>query len=162
MILTLERFHSTHDATLGILWLNCKFECFTLEDEYRPEKVASDTRIPEGKYRIRPRTAGGMIQRYKERFPWHKGMLWLQDVQGFEWIYIHVGNTDADTEGCILVGSGCDPDKMRLHASVPAYERLYDAVYAAAEAGVLEIEIIDRDIRDTVVFPHVTMEELGP
>lgn len=142
-MLTLERFHSTDDATLGLLWRG-KFECFTLEDEHRAEKVKDETRIPQGTYKIIPRLEGGMIQRYKQRFPWHKGMLWLQDVPNFQFVYIHVGNTDEDTSGCILVGDGCDTS-MKLTSSVRAYKRLYEAVYPESLSGTLSIEIVDRD-----------------
>ena len=34
----------------------------------------------------------------------HKGMLWVRDVPGFEYILIHTGNTDEHTSGCLIVG----------------------------------------------------------
>ena len=34
----------------------------------------------------------------------HKGMLWVRDIPGFEYILIHTGNTDEHTSGCLLVG----------------------------------------------------------
>ena len=34
----------------------------------------------------------------------HKGMLWVRDVPGFEYILIHTGNTDEHTAGCLIVG----------------------------------------------------------
>lgn len=145
MKLLLERMVSDDEVTIGMLWLEDRAVCFTLEDEYRTVKVAAETRIPAGTYRIAPRTEGGMIQRYKRRFPWHKGMLHLLDVPGFKYVYIHVGNTDADTAGCILVGRGADLGRMSIQGSVPAYQALYGKIYDAAEAGELEITIEDRD-----------------
>lgn len=145
MKLTLERIKSNDEATIGNLWLDGRLLWFSLEDEYRLEKVAAETRIPAGTYQICPRLGGGMIQRYKRRFPWHQGMLHLQDVPGFKYVYIHVGNTDEDTAGCILVGYGADLRSMTIQASTPAYAELYEKIYAAANAGDLEITIEDRD-----------------
>ncbi len=145
MSLVLKRVKSDADTTIGNLWLDGKLFCFALEDEHRDVKVASETRIPTGTYQILPRLAGGMIQRYKKRFPWHRGMLHLQNVPGFKYVYIHVGNTDEDTAGCVLVGFGTDLRKMTLQSSVAAYKALYERVYAAAEARELEITIEDRD-----------------
>lgn len=143
--LTLERLASDGDATIGLLKIDGQPECFTLEDERRDVKIAGETRIPAGVYPIKSRDAGGLVQRYKKRFSWQRGMLWLQMVPGFQWIYIHIGNDDGDTAGCILVGAGADLDGMTIGASAKAYARLYEKLIDAAETGQLTIEIIDRD-----------------
>ena len=39
MKLELKRFSSQSDTTLGLLFADGAFECFTLEDEYRSQKV---------------------------------------------------------------------------------------------------------------------------
>jgi len=148
MELTVERMTCDDDATVGALYVDGKFLCFTLEDEHRTVKVKGETRIPAGTYDIRLRAEGGMHPKYKARFgDLHQGMLWLQDVPGFEWVYIHVGNTDDHTEGCILVGEGAmaKPGKMSVQASRDAYRRLALAVMDPAAAGDLRITIKDRD-----------------
>ena len=64
-----------------------------------------ETCIPEGEYEIKLRTVGGFNERYTKKYPtMHRGMLWLQDVPGFEYILIHQGNTDEHTSGCLIVG----------------------------------------------------------
>lgn len=145
----LIQYRVTRDdkSTVGILFRDGASQAYTLEDEKRDVKVRGEARIPAGRYRILPRMEGGMVQRYRKRFRWHRGMLWLQDVPGFDWIYYHVGNFDSDTEGCILVGSRAvtTPGRMALLESVPAYETFYKAVIDAAEAGELWTTIIDRD-----------------
>lgn len=148
MNLHLTRLMSDADATIGILRLEGPASpvfCFTLEDEHRTRKVAEKTRIPAGRYRIRARDAGGMVGRYRRRFPWHRGMLHLQAVPGFEWIYLHVGNTHEDTAGCILVAYGARLDSVTLQASAQAYEKLYRAAIDQAETGELWIAVEDRD-----------------
>lgn len=142
--LYLLRISSGDESTLGVMFdvdrvaKKPEFECYTLEDQANEPKVPGETRIPKGRYRIKERNAGGMIVRYKRRFPWHRGMLWLQDVPGFEWVYIHVGNKDDDTDGCILVGDGQVSNRVdlgQITSSVVAYRRLYSKVIAWLDAG---------------------------
>ena len=137
-----QRISSGDESTLGNLFEFIdglpRFECFTLEDQYNEPKIPGETRIPPGRYQIKLRTEGGMHQRYGKRFPWHRGMLWLQDVVGFEWIYIHVGNKDDDSEGCILVGNGQISnveERGQVTSSVAAYKRLYSKIVEALSDG---------------------------
>jgi len=146
--LTLERIATDGASTIGILFLDGVFQCFALEDQYRAVKVAGETRIPAGTYRIGLRNEGGLTGKYASRFPdIHRGMLWLRDVPGFRWVYLHVGNRDDDTLGCILVGDAATATAgdMMVGTSRAAYRRFYSVVVDAAEAGVLEITIADRD-----------------
>ena len=79
-----------------------------------------------------------MHGRYLDRFNFHQGMLWLQDVPNFEWIYIHPGNDHTHSEGCILVGNGVRENVTRtgfLSESVPAYERLYKEIIDSLQQG---------------------------
>ena len=148
MLITVERFTSNSDATLSKVSVDGKFVCFGLEDEYRADKLAKETRIPSGRYKIGVRAEGGFHGRYSQKFPdMHRGMLHVLDVPDFEYILIHIGNSDEDTEGCLLVGRGAttDGDELRVTSSTLAYRALYPMVIEAAEQGDLEIEYIDAD-----------------
>jgi len=128
-------------STLGKLYINGVFECFTLEDVVRPKgekKVYGETAIPTGTYRVTLRKEGGFHGRYAKRFPkMHKGMLWVRDVPGFEYILIHCGNTHQDTHGCLLVGRSPVErgGEHEVGNSVGAYQGFYGSVAAALEAG---------------------------
>lgn len=95
-----NRFNS--DYTVGQLYIEDEFFCFTLEDEVREEdgvpvekwKVKGETAIPRGIYKV--------IFQDSPRFG--PDTLTLLNVPGFTHIRIHSGNTEADTEGCIIVG----------------------------------------------------------
>ena len=131
-----RRYNSESDYTDGLLSIDCEFECYTLEDEFRTTKVFGETRIPDGTYKIELRTEGGFDSRYKVKYPgMHKGMLWVKDVPGFEYILIHIGNDDDDTAGCLLVGSTADKDKGFIGASGKAYKDMYPKVAAAILRG---------------------------
>ena len=149
MKLTLERFSTGPDSTLGLLFLDGAFQCFVCEDESRKVKVPGKTRIPAGEYHIGVRIEGGFHAKYSQRFPdWHKGMLELLDVPGFQWVLIHVGNTHEDTAGCLLVGAGAQayPEGGgHVLASVAGYKALYAKVSDAALARRLVLEIVERD-----------------
>ena len=104
MLLTVLRNPSENGATVGEMLLDGVHECFTLEDEVREIKgetvgkwkIPGKTAIPEGKYRV----VLTMSNRFKKVLPE------LLNVPGFLGVRIHSGNTQDDTEGCILVGEG--------------------------------------------------------
>ena len=136
-----RRISSGDESTLGTLFDvtdSPRFLCYVLEDQHNEPKIPGETRIPAGRYQIKFRDAGGMIKRYKRRFDWHRGMLWLQDVPNFSWVYIHVGNKDDDTDGCLLVGDGQITnvtERGQITTSVAAYHRLYSAIAKKLLAG---------------------------
>jgi len=145
MNLELQRFSSQKEDTLGIFFNSdgvYSFRSFTLEDEFRTEKVYGETRIPSGNYELKLRTHGGFHVRYLDRYgkDFHKGMVQLMDVPGFTDVLIHAGNTDDDTAGCILVGDACDSNiaangKGALSKSRDAYERIYEEIRDALLEG---------------------------
>jgi len=149
------RYSSGVDSTLGILSENGsmgrEFLAYTLEDEFREEKVSAETRIPEGTYDVNLRTEGGFHNRYSQKFgvPWHKGMLHVQDVPGFEYILIHTGNTDENTAGCLLVADSSTQNITKngfIGASVAAYKRIYSSLAQwIVDGNKLTITYIDYD-----------------
>lgn len=154
MELEVLRFSSNSDSTLGLLFdvtKGRKFLCFTLEDEYRKNKVKGETRIPSGTYSITLRTEGGFNQRYTEKFgsTFNKGMLWVRNVPGFEYILIHIGNDDDDTEGCLLVGDSQNQNITRsgfIGSSTDAYKRIYPPIAdTLVNGGQVNITYIDYD-----------------
>ena len=147
MLLTVNRFTSDSDATLSTVSIDGAFECFGLEDEHRIDKVPGETRIPSGFYSVRLRTVGGFHANYSARFAdIHQGMLQVMDVPGFEFILIHVGNTDEDTAGCLLTGCNANTSQnLSVGSSVLAYKRLYRKVIEAANADQLTIQYWDND-----------------
>ncbi len=137
MELKVLRYNSELDYTDGLLFIGDRFECYTIEDEGRSVKVFGETRIPDGRRKVELRTEGGFHQRYLKKFgaDFHKGMLWIKDVPGFEFILIHIGNDDDDTAGCLLVGSTADKDKGFIGGSTKAYKEMYIKVCDALLRG---------------------------
>ncbi len=93
----------TKTCTIGKLYLNGMYQCFTLEDFCREDPPGSwkptlkrpgITAIPYGRYEV--------TMTFSQRFG--KALPLLLNVPDFEGIRIHPGNNDADTAGCILVG----------------------------------------------------------
>lgn len=123
MKLNLIRFPSAQGATRGVLAVDGRAFCFTLEDEVREVpgravaawKVPGKTAIPRGTYRV-------IINR-SPRFG--RDLPLLVDVPGFSGIRIHPGNTADHTEGCILVGT------LDGAARVANSRATFDALFAA-------------------------------
>lgn len=151
MELEVLRYWSRENETLGLLFAvengRREFLAYTLEDEYRTEKVFGETRIPEGIYPLALRTEGGHHQRYTKRFAAiHEGMLWVQDVPNFKWILIHIGNSDDDTAGCLLVGTFPANWGSRIIDSERAYLKVYTRVLDAMKRGQsVQIRYVDYD-----------------
>lgn len=146
MKINLKRYSDNGESTLGLLFIDCKFQCYTIEDEARTQKVYGETRIPEGVYKLGLRKEGGFHNRYRSKFSsgFHKGMLQILDVPNFEYILIHIGNDDDDTAGCVLVGDSANNNTIQdgfISSSTHAYKRVYPKIVEAIENGE-DVEII--------------------
>jgi len=174
------RISSGKDATSGLLFEVSQnkrtFLAYTLEDEQRDVKVWGETRIPAGTYKLKLREEGGFHNRYLNKYgnTFHKGMIHVQDVPGFEYILWHTGNTDEHTAGCLILGNTQTNNRIAKDGfvgnSVDAYKFVYSRVAAAIEAGLdVEVEYIDFDgdvkeisnkSSDDVILTSTVMDKL--
>jgi hypothetical protein len=129
--LTLYRKWLTQKSTIGELYVNGAFFCYTLEDCVRTVKIKHETAIPTGTYEV--------VLNFSNRF--QKVMPLLIGVPNFSGIRIHSGNTDTDTSGCILVGRDYSTDSVS--DSRLAYNDLFHVLAKAAVEGKIEIEIVN-------------------
>lgn len=143
MKLHLQREPSVDGRTFGALYLNGVWQCWTLEDVIRQPpppatggadwvrswKVPARTAIPTGIYPVTltPSARFGQI------------LPLLGNVPGFEGIRIHAGNTEADTEGCILVGTSRDDGGNRILNSRVARDALMLKLRGAASPPLLTV-----------------------
>ena len=137
----LIRFSTGEESTLGLWFSGPDFVCFTLEDERRAVKVAGETRIPAGRYRLKKWTHpdSKFNKRAARHFPEiHRGfVIEIADVPNFEAALVHWGNDSGDTEGCVLVGDSVQQNVTKngfVGASRQAYERWYPPIADALEA----------------------------
>ena len=61
-----RRLFQTAEETISILYLDGRFVCWILEDQYRAVKVLGDTRIPAGEYKFELRKESGQHRRNKK------------------------------------------------------------------------------------------------
>ncbi|EAJ5474933.1 hypothetical protein DC262_05305 [Campylobacter jejuni] len=108
------------------------FECFSLEEDKEGVERNKDLRIPEGIYDLKRHSPSRfentlrsitkkdddtMINVYNDLVPYERHIL------------IHWGNTDKDTEGCILLGLTKDNNNESIGQSRQACKEFYDLVY---------------------------------
>jgi hypothetical protein len=95
MLIKVKRFEFNDTYTVGRLYIDDVYFCYTLEDKVREgAKVDGQTAIPHGTYSV--------IIDVSTRFG--KPLPHILNVPNFEGVRIHTGNTSKDTEGCILLG----------------------------------------------------------
>ena len=119
MVITVKRLYKTDTSVIGELLVNGIFECFTLEDVEREVKIKGETAIPKGTYKVIINAS----HRFKRLLPL------LINVPNFEGVRIHSGNSNHDTEGCILVGQTIN--KNYIGQSRKAFEKLFKKMQAA-------------------------------
>jgi len=141
MELELTRSVKTNKSTIGELTVNEVFECFILEDKDRGlrkdmpiselivMKIKTRTAIPTGRYEI--------VVSFSDKF--QKMLPLLLDVPAFAGIRIHPGNTDANTEGCLLPGKTKSPDM--IGSSRVAFTALFDKIKAALQREKIFITV---------------------
>jgi len=120
-------FSST--STIGNLYFDNRFMCYTLEDTVRKTKVPGETAIPSGSYEVVLLPS----KKYGRMMPY------LLDVKDFQGIMIHPGNTPLHTRGCILVGETIMKDFVGH--SQNAFDKLYPSIEAAVKDKKLTLEI---------------------
>lgn len=132
MKLEVKRFEYGTNYTIGRLYIDGEYECFTLEDKVRvgESKVFGATAIPAGHYRV----VRDLSQRFGRRMP-H-----VLNVPGFEGIRIHSGNTDKDTFGCILLGNTWAGGDF-IGGSRAAFDKFEDKFNEAVEKDVVTLNI---------------------
>jgi hypothetical protein len=116
MELLSQRIARRDTYTIGRLYIDGERFCDTIEDTDRglrqdlplsvnqAKKRRGVTAIPVGRYRV---TLDVKSPKYskKKQYDFTGGYLpRLVNVPAFDGILIHIGNTAADSEGCILVG----------------------------------------------------------
>lgn len=116
MNLKVKRIYKGEYYTIGKLYINEQYFCDTIEDKDRqldnnmPEpliesmKVYGQTAIPTGTYLIDMNTISPKFKDRSWAKPYGGKLPRLIGVKGFEGILIHVGNTQHDSLGCILIG----------------------------------------------------------
>lgn len=145
MDLILTRHTFTPYSTIGDLTLGGVHVCHVLEDcdrgldwtmpsaDIESLKVFGRTAIPAGSYVVRVTWS----PRFRQMMPI------LVGVPGYEGVRIHPGNTDADTEGCLLPGVVAGAD--RVERSRDAYQHVLGLLLGAAAKGDVVTLTINRN-----------------
>lgn len=150
MELMLKRIARKSTYTIGKLYVDGEYFCDTLEDAdrglrqdmplavIRATKRKGITAIPMGRYRV---TLGVQSPKFSKKaiYQFCNGYLpRLINVPGYEGVLIHVGNTDKDTEGCLLVGRNTQVGKVL--ESRKTFIALYDRLLGAKNEIYITIE----------------------
>lgn len=131
MTIRVIREPSLNATTLSVVMVDDRFFSFGLEDAIREVsgkpvaswKVPGETAIPAGRYRL--------AMTYSPKF--QRVMPEVLDVPGFDGIRIHAGNSQADTQGCLLLG--VQRAGARVIDSVKACAMLTTFIEAAEKRG---------------------------
>ena len=126
MLIEVKRFEFKDTYTVGKMYIDNIYECYTLEDVVRTgAKVNGQTAIPTGTYNL--------IINHSNRF--NRDLPLLENVPNFTGVRIHSGNTSAHTEGCILVGTTWS-GKDFIGNSKVAFNKLFEKLKTAKTATI--------------------------
>ena len=129
--LTLIRKWKKADYTIGQLYAGGRLICNTIEDadrglhmymsltEIKKRKIASETAIPVGTYKLNVSPSPKFGRRLIE----------VLNVPGYSGIRIHKGNTAKDSAGCILPGMNTEKGKV---TNSTKYEELLTSMVDSA------------------------------
>lgn len=147
MKLTLQRTHANELRTWGKLFVDGVFVCYTLEDAVREVrgqpvsvwKVQGATAIPSTTFTEHP-----YIVTLENSPRFGSDTLTINDVPRYVGVRMHAGNTEADTEGCVLLGSAINEAGIVGGTSRPAVEQVKKIVKQARDLHrVVQLEIFN-------------------
>lgn len=130
MEILLNREQFGDKSTIGTLTIDGNYECVTLEDTDRhleddpSAKIQNETAIPRGTYNV--------VKHMSPHF--NRFVPMLENVPNYTTVYIHWGNSDVDTDGCILVGTTVTNIDF-ISQSVLAFNNLYEKIENAWNSG---------------------------
>lgn len=166
-LITVERYNFKPDWTISRLFLGDVQTGFIVEDEIRDKKIRGETAIPYGRYLLGCRFS----PKFSKEFYWsdrtkrlitarefssglfnNQGyvpheLLWLLNIPNFEYVLIHWGNTDDDTDGCLIVGNslGIIKGQEAVLNSRITYQKIYPLLYPLVKAGKQYLSITKKD-----------------
>lgn len=147
MNIVVDRKWKKSTYTIGKLYIDNVPFCETLEDtdrglkstmsleQIKAIKKAAVTAIPTGTYNVRM----DVVSTKFSKSAWYiknchgSKVPRLENVPGYAGILIHPGNTDKDTEGCVLVGQ--NKVKGQVINSKDTFLKLYNKLYEAYTKG---------------------------
>jgi hypothetical protein len=142
--LKIVRQHSDEHCTSGYLSVDGRTIAYTLERPWQGN--ASDiSSIPPGTY-------GAELRYDKERDDYWT--IQLRGVPGRTAVQLHIGNTTADTTGCLLVGTRLTSNLCSVIDSGGALRRIKQAFYGDDDPVMSP----NKSIRVTIVDDRVTFE----
>jgi len=143
MNITVKRIAKRASYTIGRMYINGIYFCDTCEDtdrgltqymslaEIKRKKIYSRTAIPTGTYNV---TMNVVSPRFSKRDFYKKNcdggrVPRLLNVPGFDGVLIHVGNSAADSNGCLLVGKNSQVGKVlnSTNTFLALYKKLKEA-----------------------------------
>lgn len=155
-LITVNRQKSEKDWTLSTFQFDGKNRGVGVEDEKRVVKVHGETRMPAGTYLLGLHATskfstsyyrndkGELLHGSERRSPeqiaeYHTAheMLHVLNVDGFQWILWHWGNTDDDTHGCYIVGCvfGQSKGQKAVLNSRKKYTEIYPIIWRSVKEG---------------------------
>ena len=146
MKIDIIRIFNCPNYCIGHLYIDGAYFCDTIEDTDRmltsdmteqqilKIKVKDKTAIPTGNYNIIMNMISPRFSKKEYYKKFCNGKLPRLDyVKGFSGVLIHIGNTEKDSSGCILVGY--NKIKGQLINSRIAFENLYNKIKMVYEYG---------------------------
>ena len=133
MKIEVKRTDFTDKSTISDCFVDGEWVCFILEDKDRQVsngtimswskdlKIPKETAMPRGTYEV--------AVTFSDRF--QKFLPLIMGVPDFEGIRIHAGNTDSDTEGCLLPGTWKGRDNVS--ESRKAFNKLFALIQSAVK-----------------------------
>lgn len=155
-LITVIRNIFEKDWTISKLFIKGSLDGYSVEDEIRDVKVHGETAISYGRYKLGLRNSPKFSKFFlysdsqnilieakdKVKYPLIKDfvnhdLIWVLDVPNFEYVLIHWGNTDDDTDGCLIVGSsiGVVNGQQGVIGSKAYYKKFYCKVIKEIKLG---------------------------
>ena len=135
MEILIERKYGT-ESTIGSLYIDGEFECFTLERPWLDNQRRLSC-IPEATYGLELKQYGRWHERWKDKI-WYKGMLILSGTEPRSEILIHVANYPKELLGCIAPGVATDGTNVwsSKKALMKIYPEIADAILSKEEVTI--------------------------